>query len=334
MSKRANFFAIGIFVITAFILTVSIVIVFGSGVFTKRTATLVSTFRGSTNGLREGAKVKAYGVEVGLVDKIMLHRIMDTGEVVIPILIEINLNHVGNLLGFRSLTESDVEFCMNVLENDSHATLQMESFLTGMLYVEMVFGRDEEGYILDSPRFAGYRAIPSAPTQMEIMKQSLQSLAMNLGQSDVRGLIEETRGALVDIRQHLENLHIPTIESNLNSLLTDLRAKVNNPGIDSAINDLSEGLASFNSVMSNQAGGSLERFDTTLEQLSVTLTEIGEVVKDAQTWLDPSNSIYQEMIRTLDEIGDASRSLRVLADYLERNPNALISGKSRQEVNP
>jgi len=33
---------------------------------------------------------------------------------------------------------------------------------------------------------------------------------------------------------------------------------------------------------------------------------------------------------TLQEVSGAARSLRVLADYLERHPEALISGKAKE----
>ena len=61
MKKKANFFAIGIFVIAAAVIAGASVILFGSGSLTKETTTLLAIFQGSANGLREGAKVKAYG---------------------------------------------------------------------------------------------------------------------------------------------------------------------------------------------------------------------------------------------------------------------------------
>jgi hypothetical protein len=35
--------------------------------------------------------------------------------------------------------------------------------------------------------------------------------------------------------------------------------------------------------------------------------------------------------KSLREISGAARALRILADYLERNPSALIFGKTRSE---
>ncbi|MGC9451513.1 MAG: MlaD family protein [Oceanipulchritudo sp.] len=334
MSKKANFFAIGLFVIIGFVITVSGIIVFGSGTLHKRTAVLLATFKDSTNGLREGAKVKAFGVEVGQVKKIMLHRIKGTSEVVIPVLLQIDLNHVGNLLGFRSLTDSDIDFCMQVLEKDSHATLQLESFVTGLLYVEMVFGLDQEGYILDSPRFSGYRAIPTAPTEFQVMKESLQTLALNIGTADINGLVEETKGVMADLRAQLNAIDLPGLGNNLNALVEEVRVKVNSRELESALADFSEGMHSFNSILGNRAGGTLDRLDATLDQLTAALQRFSLATESAMMWMDPASPVYQEVVQTLDMVGDASRALRILAEFIERNPNALITGKTTRQENP
>jgi paraquat-inducible protein B len=334
MSKKANFFAIGLFVIIGFVITVSGIIVFGSGTLHKRTAILLATFRGSTNGLRDGAKVKAFGVEVGQVKKIMLHRIKGTGEVVIPVLLQIDLNHVGNLLGFRSLTESDVDFCMQVLEKDSHATLQLESFVTGLLYVEMIFGHDQEGFILDSPRFSQYRAIPTAPTELQVMKESLQTLVLNIGQADIRGLVKESRDTIADLRTQLNGMDLPGLGKDLAEAVEEVRQKLNSPELESALADFSDSMHSFNSILGSRAKGSLDRFDTTLDQLTSTLEQFSLATESAMAWMDPASPVYQEVVQTLDKIGDASRSLRILAEFIERNPNALITGKSPRQDNP
>ena len=73
MNKRANFFAIGLFVIIAGILAGAAVVIFGAGLLNKHTRRIYCDLSGSANGLREGAKVKAYGVEIGSVKRVMLH---------------------------------------------------------------------------------------------------------------------------------------------------------------------------------------------------------------------------------------------------------------------
>ena len=42
---------------------------------------------------------------------------------------------------------------------------------------------------------------------------------------------------------------------------------------------------------------------------------------------EPNSSQVQQLDSTLQEVSRAARSVRVLADYLERHPEALIRGK-------
>jgi paraquat-inducible protein B len=43
---------------------------------------------------------------------------------------------------------------------------------------------------------------------------------------------------------------------------------------------------------------------------------------------DPRSS--NDLLRTLAELKDAARSIRVLADYLERHPESLLRGKPQE----
>lgn len=323
MSKQANFFAIGIFVIAAFVIGVGTFIVFGSASIYKRTAIFVATFRESTNGLREGAKVKAYGVEIGQVKRIMLHRMDWSEEVVIPVLMEIDLGQVSSLLGFRSFREFDESTDLHYLERDVQAKLQLESFVTGVLYVELVFGEDQEGYILDSDRFAEYAAVPTVPTDMQLLLRSIQSIATNLGQVDFAGLMEETSDTLKEIRTSITELQLNAVVANLNDLIGETRSKLNSPELKEATDQMRAILQSLNRL------GTLadSRASETLDQLDSTLAELEKASREARDWLDPSSAIYQEVIEAFNQIGDASRSLRVLVEYLERNPNAILTGR-------
>jgi paraquat-inducible protein B len=51
-------------------------------------------------------------------------------------------------------------------------------------------------------------------------------------------------------------------------------------------------------------------------------------VDNANKLIEPSAGLGPQLSNTLDEVTRAARSLRTLLDYLERNPESLIRGKS------
>ena len=75
--------------------------------------------------------------------------------------------------------------------------------------------------------------------------------------------------------------------------------------------------------LGNDLSGVLDNLNTTISQADSTLQTVNRMfAADAP--------LSQEMQRTLVELAEAARTLRVLADYLDRHPEALIRGK----VNP
>jgi paraquat-inducible protein B len=69
---------------------------------------------------------------------------------------------------------------------------------------------------------------------------------------------------------------------------------------------------------------SLEKSSTDLQN---ALVQARSTMASAQLIVSPGSPITHKLDATLDELADASRSIHDLADYLQRNPSALIRGK-------
>jgi len=67
--------------------------------------------------------------------------------------------------------------------------------------------------------------------------------------------------------------------------------------------------------------------DKTLGTTRGALTNADRLLNNAGTLIAPDSLFNAELNNLLQQGGGAARSLRVLADYLERHPEALIRGK-------
>lgn len=80
------------------------------------------------------------------------------------------------------------------------------------------------------------------------------------------------------------------------------------------------------------------KLDTQVEPVQVelvqTLRSFRDAAQSAQKLLGSRNGLGDETIKTLRQIADTAESLQRLADFLERNPNALITGKKRHDDEP
>jgi len=63
-------------------------------------------------------------------------------------------------------------------------------------------------------------------------------------------------------------------------------------------------------------------------ELDRTLVSARGTFDNANTMIEPNSVLGQQLDSTLQEVSGAARGLRILTDYLERHPEALIRGKS------
>ncbi len=127
---------------------------------------------------------------------------------------------------------------------------------------------------------------------------------------------------------------VPQLEQQLNSIL----AKVDKLPFAALGNDLRDAVATLNTVLKD-ADVAVKRFDS---QVTPEIKPALDALKDAgnsatkalqntdATLLSPDAPAQQELRSALQEFTRAARSLRVLMDYLERDPSALIRGKTEE----
>jgi paraquat-inducible protein B len=68
-------------------------------------------------------------------------------------------------------------------------------------------------------------------------------------------------------------------------------------------------------------------FDLTLVSAHGTLVSAQGMLENTSNLTGPNSAQLQQLDDTLEEVSRAARSVRVLADFLERHPEALLRGK-------
>jgi paraquat-inducible protein B len=71
----------------------------------------------------------------------------------------------------------------------------------------------------------------------------------------------------------------------------------------------------------------IAQLNATLLTAQGTLSSARGTLENTSALTEPNSSQVQQIGNTLQEVSRAARSLRVLADYLERHPDALLRGK-------
>jgi paraquat-inducible protein B len=143
MPRRFSSTAIGIFVISGLALGVVALAVLGSGSLFRRTHRFICFFSGSLNGLKVGAAVKVRGVDIGSVSEIRLRPTPSEGLLkpnaeainALPVIIDIDESQLKS----RGATGSALkpQELQNLIKRGLRAQLNTESFLTGLLYIDL-----------------------------------------------------------------------------------------------------------------------------------------------------------------------------------------------------
>ena len=221
VARKPSKTLIGAFVVGAVVLATVGVIVFGSGRFFSKRFTRVMYFSGSITGLSVGAPVKFRGVQIGQVTKIAAVFDPRTVTITIPVYIEIDTKSLIVLgKGEATSVDSKNDFYQPLLEKGLKARLDIESFVTGTLYINLDFHPEIPPRLLGlDPQFPEIPTIPSL--QDEILK-TLQELPQKIiaVADGVARLVNSS--AAQDSLQDLDAL-IRTISTQIGPLMTSMR---------------------------------------------------------------------------------------------------------------
>jgi len=327
MNKKISPTLMGAFVVGALALLVIAIIALGSGRLFRKTYEFVLFFQGSVNGLNVGAPVKYKGVEIGSVADILLQlEKVEPGR--IPVIIELDAKKLAGR-GFRGNLLVDPDELQRAIDHGLRAQLQMESLLTGVLYVAVDLYPDTPAQFV-LPRGSKYQEIPTVPTELEQAQDEVRIVLAKLAKTDFNA-------AVVAMTHAFEGMDRLTNSSALNNSLKSLEQTM--PKVDEAVvnvrrlaatldknaNDLSSDLQQTLAAARETMGA----IETAAKQADIVLKEGEGTLASARAVIDPESPTFYEVTKSLREISGAARAVRILADYLERNPSALIFGKPK-----
>jgi len=302
--RRANPVVIGAFVLGAVALGAAVLVVWGSGRFFRHTVTFVSYFSGSVNGLNLGAPVKFHGAQIGSVTQIRSRLTQAAAirpeEFRIPVWFDIDLQELSEL-GGRPV-ELDRARVDELISQGLRAQLQLESFVTGVLYLSLDFLPGSPVVLVHADRPEIFE-IPTVPTALERASE-----------------------ALTKFMAQIQNIDIDAAVHSITEAADGVNGLVRSPEVGRALVAAREALASIRRL-SETAQPMVKGIQATSAGARDSLQHLDAALVDLQTLIDTEGPLSVELTRALVDVGDAARSVRELASYLERNPNALLVGR-------
>ncbi|HBL24364.1 MAG TPA: paraquat-inducible protein B [Deltaproteobacteria bacterium] len=304
MSKPANKTMIGIFVVVAIGLVVAGILILGSGKFFTDKPKFVMYFDGSVKGLAIGSPVVFRGVKVGTVTEIgMLFSKKDL-SVLIPVYVELGEADVTMMddsspsAKKRDRKKILYEYLDALVKRGIRAQLEMQSFVTGQLQIALDFFPDKPARFVGDP--SKYPEIPTIPTQLQ------------------------------ELTKRVEQLPIEEIGRKLQSTLDGIDRMVNSPETTRMVRSIGQAADETRTLMRDvdrQLEPLIASIKKTSDEAGETLKKIRIVAGAIENTTGEDSVVVHKLNKTLDEMERASRSLRLLADTVEQQPESLIFGK-------
>ena len=364
MSKQANPTVIGGFVLGAVVLLIVGVVVFGGGSFFSESKTYVLYFDENIKGLNIGAPVNFKGTRVGTITSIKV--IVDKAKqsIRIPVYMTLEADRIQQVEPeptFMPPKEGQFGHYL-IYEQGFRAQLQSQSLVTGQKVVELDFHPDSpinfHDYPDSHPEFPtipsvtqeiastiedlnldelvnaamgalkGFEQLANSPEvktsiqNMNAAMKSIKNLAKNLDSSfagirkDVKGVLETGQATLLQAEKTLamEEGESGRLAAKLEDTFDATRAAMDQAQVTLTLED-------------GPAARLMVRLEAATKSAQAALIQARRALKDVQGAVGENSTLRYELGNTLEELSSAARSIRVMTDYLERHPEALIHGK-------
>lgn len=323
MAKRTNPKLVGGFVVGAIALLIAGILAFGGGQYFKPKIRGVLFFQGSLAGLEVGSPVTFRGIKIGTVTKIVIQYDANKQVLRIPVFAEIEPEEIEVTSGERK--SSNIQA---LIERGLRAQLQVQSLVTGQVSVDLDFHPDTP-VVLNGVK-EGVPEIPTLPSSMDVLRASVTNLINKINQlpleqisteilntvHDSDATVKEARQAIADGRTLLQNLNAQVGPTFSSLMATSDQANRTFADANKLISDADADIPK----LVNAAIQVMTKVSSALDQADGTL-------RSAQRVLKPDSPLYVEITQTLQDLRATSTAIRAFAEYLQRNPSALLTGK-------
>jgi paraquat-inducible protein B len=331
MKTKISPTVVGLFVIGAFVLGIIALLTFGGVNFFSKPQRFLVYFNESIHGLDLGSPVKLQGVRVGRVVALNVRYEERTNESVVAVLCELSKDVMTNSQGVVIDVASRAEL-QALVDRGMRAQLGVLGLATGLLYVELDFKNPRE--FPADPKVADprYAVVPAVQSTIAGLYAGASEILGNLRRIDFAGLARNISALVADTRKQIDGLDLKGVTEQWKKTGAQVETLVNSPEIVKTFANLNLAATDLRATIAKLDG----QIEPTSQELAETLAETKRTMQAfnsaaavAESFISTHAGLGAEVTTTLSHLGEAADAVKRLADFLERNPNALITGRKR-----
>ncbi len=327
---------VGAFVIGAFVLGIVALLSFGGVSFFSKPQRFVVFFDETIHGLDLGSPVKLRGVRIGRVVNLNVRYEAARNTSVVAVVCELNRNMITDSSG-AELDVSSREELQTLVDHGLRAQLGVLGLATGLLYVELDF-EDPAEYPAPAtppqPLGLSHVVVPAMPSAIQEIQTNISEILNDIRKIDFAGISKEFKGLLVDTRAQLAGLDAKgtLAQWQRTGAQFETLAATTAPQIQKTLGNLDGAITELRGVLTKldaQVTPAGEELAATLTEARGALESFNATATAAHRFIASQSGLGEEAVRTMEQLRATAEAVQRLADFLERNPQALITGKKR-----
>ena len=305
---------------------------FGAAKVFQKTESAICYFKDSVNGLEVGAPVKYKGVTIGKVDDILIFPSPRNPR---KSLIAAKLSIDTTTIKKRSLGSEKVKDPKAQLEKQIQdglrAKLNFQSIVTGMLYVELDYLDEIKPYAPHN--IAGDESLTEIPVEESGISDTIkmtENMIKEVAQIDFKGISENLNTLLKTSNEKIAQLDVAQINKNLVQTLESANAVMAQAKSQNLPAELKSTLARANEMLESSQksiSGLSAEAQKTLQSANAVMENANRLIESANAIVSPDSPFLYDISIFLKNLSSTANSIKTLADFLDRNPSALLTGR-------
>jgi len=266
----------------------------------------VTYFQGPVGGLDRGGSVTLYGIQVGVVTSVELR--------------------LGAAADSRPTVRvaMDIEPARMFSRDDSHAAGDPFAAVQKLVQNGMRVALETPSLLNAQPVIA-FEFTPGASTAAVAKEGDAMVLPSQSGGP------ANVMNALSDVADRLQRLPLEQIATRLDGLVGAAHDVIGGPELRNALTALSGTLRETQNlarVANTNLAPALRRLPQISNELQQTMSRANQAIESVTRSYGGDSDFRSDLQRAMAQIGDAARAVRLLADYLDRHPEAILRGRT------
>jgi len=339
---KANPTVVGGFVVGAIALMIAGVVFFGSASMFATKIPVVMYFPDSVEGLNTGSSIEFSGVQLGTITGV---KAVVQADLSIQIVVEGEITPASITLGKGvEAPGTPGENFARFIQKGLRAQLTSGSLLTGQKIVSLAFMPDHPA-VMRGPN-EGEHEIPTVSSEFDIYKAQFADTLAKIQALPLEDLVSHMMATIDSFGTTADKANelMDTVKGDTASVLNrvdELLAQAQATGLvnnaNTAVVDISKFAGDANvslDQMTVMAKAAILSFEDSSKALQTALEKITATLAEAEGVISPDSELSRATLATLNDlsvavrdIGMTANSIRVLTDYLARNPDSILFGK-------